>query len=285
MESFALLLAATFNAGTVLAIAARGLPINVRAGIATRGAAGRRRGAAIAGFATAVHTGNDWLAFAAGAGAGALMAAAFGVLVIWLNTNQYATGLALSLFGTGFSAFAGIKYTQEKLAERAHFDVPFLSDIPFIGPAVFRQHPMVYLAVLFTIALAWFLYRSRAGLVLRAVGESPESAHALGYPVRRIRLLAVVVGGALFFFYVSAINEIFTSLYSTQITRLSARDQHLQMQQQIHENRMMREKAKGDRLEENMRDARTAEDREAADNDLYDMIDQRMAARDRDSPL
>ena len=83
----------------------------------------------------------------------------------------------------------------------------------------------------------------------------------------------------------SPIHQIFTSLYSTQITRLSARDQHLQMQQQIHENRMMREKAKGDRLEENMRDARTAEDREAADNDLYDMIDQRMAARDRDSPL
>jgi ABC-type uncharacterized transport system permease subunit len=213
MESFALLLAATFNAGTVLAIAALGLLINERAGIVNLGAEGMMLVAAIAGFATAVHTGNDWLGFAAGAGAGALLAAAFGVLVIWLNTNQYATGLALSLFGTGFSAFAGIKYTQEKLTERAHFDVPFLSDIPFIGPAVFRQHPMVYLAVLFTVALAWFLYRSRAGLVLRAVGESPESAHALGYPVRRIRLLAVVTGGALCGVAGAYISVIYTPLW------------------------------------------------------------------------
>jgi simple sugar transport system permease protein len=130
-------------------------------------------------------------------GAGALLAAAFGVLVIWLNTNQYATGLALSLFGAGFSAFAGIKYTQEKLGERPKFEIPGLADIPFIGPALFKHHPIVYLTVVGTVALAWFLYRSRGGLVLRAIGESPESAHALGYPVRRIRLLAVVIGGAL----------------------------------------------------------------------------------------
>jgi len=160
-----------------------------------------------------VNTGNDWLAFAAGAGAGALMAPAFGVLVIWLNTNQYATGLALSLFGTGFSAFVGIKYTQEKLTERAHFDIPVLSDLPFVGPAIFRQHPMVYIAVLLTIALAWFLYRSRAGLVLRAVGESPESAHALGYPVRRIRLIAVMVGGALCGVSGAYISVIYTPLW------------------------------------------------------------------------
>jgi ABC-type uncharacterized transport system permease subunit len=169
--------------------------------------------AAIAGLATAVHTGNDWLAFGAGAAAGAIMAAAFGVLVIWLNTNQYATGLALSLFGAGFSAFAGISYTQQKLTERAHFDIPLLSDIPFIGPAVFKQHPMVYLAVLLTVGLAWFLYRSRAGLVLRAVGESPESAHALGYPVRRIRLLAVMVGGALCGVSGAYISVIYTPLW------------------------------------------------------------------------
>jgi simple sugar transport system permease protein len=114
-----------------------------------------------------------------------------------MNTNQYATGLALSLFGVGFSAFAGIKYTQEKLTERPHFEVPFLADIPFIGPAMFRQHPMVYFAIALVAWLVWFLYRSRAGLVLRSVGESPESAHALGYNVRLIRLAAVVAGGAL----------------------------------------------------------------------------------------
>jgi simple sugar transport system permease protein len=197
LNSFALLVAATLNAGTVLALAGLGLLINERAGIVNLGAEGMMLVAAIAGFATAVHTGNDWLAFGAGALAGGVLAAAFGVLVIWLNTNQYATGLALSLFGAGFSAFAGIRYTQEKLGARPHFAVPGLADIPFVGPALFRQHPMVYLAIALTLLLAWFLYRSRAGLVLRSVGESPESAHALGYPVRRIRLFAVVVGGAL----------------------------------------------------------------------------------------
>ena len=205
MESFALLIAATLNAGTVLAIAGLGLLINERAGIVNLGAEGMMLVAAIAGFATAVHTGNDWLAFGAGAVAGALMAATFGGLVIWLNTNQYATGLALSLFGVGFSAFAGIQYTQQKLQARPHFEIAGLADIPFIGPALFRQHPMVYLTIALTIGLAWFLYRSRAGLVLRAVGESPESAHALGYPVRRIRLAAVMTGGALCGAYVSVV--------------------------------------------------------------------------------
>ena len=197
MEGLALLVAATLNAGTVLAIAGLGLLINERSGIVNLGAEGLMLVAAIAGFATAVHTGSDALAFAAGAGAGALLAAAFGVLVIWLNTNQYATGLALSLFGGGFSAFVGIGYVQGKLGERAAYHVPVLADLPFFGPALFRHHPMVYAAIALAVGLAWFLYRSRAGLVLRAVGESPESAHALGYPVRRIRLLAVVVGGAL----------------------------------------------------------------------------------------
>src|SRR5438477_9122725 len=147
MESFALLIAATLNAGTVLAIAGLGLLINERAGIVNLGAEGMMLVAAIAGFATAVHTGNDWLAFGAGAVAGALMAAAFGGLVIWLNTNQYATGLALSLFGAGFSAFVGLPYTQAKLGERASYQVPGLADVPFIGPALFRQHPMVYVAI------------------------------------------------------------------------------------------------------------------------------------------
>jgi simple sugar transport system permease protein len=213
MDSFALLIAATLNAGTVLAFAALGLLINERAGIVNLGAEGMMLVAAVAGFATAVHTGSDWIAFAAGMGAGALMAAAFGWLVIWLNTNQYASGLALSLFGAGFSAFVGIRYTQEKLSQRSHFDVPWLSDIPFIGPALFRQHPLVYIAIALVVALTWFLYRSRAGLVLRAVGESPESAHALGYPVRRIRLAAVMVGGALCGLAGAYISVIYTPLW------------------------------------------------------------------------
>ena len=197
MEAYALLIAATLNAGTVLAIAALGLLIHEKAGVVNLGAEGMMLCAAIAGFATVVHTGNVWLGFLAGMAAGAFLAALFGGLVIWLGTNQYATGLALTLFGTGFSAFAGIKYVQEKLPEQTQYSIPFLGDIPLVGQALFRHHPMVYITIGLVFGLIWFLYRTRAGLVLRSVGESPESAHALGYPVRRIRLWAVMAGGAL----------------------------------------------------------------------------------------
>ena len=197
MEAYALLIAATLNAGTVLAIAALGLLINEKAGVVNLGAEGMMLCAAIAGFATVVHTGNVWLGFLAGMAAGAFLAAIFGALVIWLGTNQYATGLALTLFGTGFSAFAGIKYVQEKLPEQTQYSIPLLGDIPLVGQALFRHHPMVYITIGLMFGLIWLLYRTRAGLVLRSVGESPESAHALGYPVRRIRLWAVMAGGAL----------------------------------------------------------------------------------------
>ncbi len=213
METYALLVASTLNAGTVLALAALGLLINEKSGIVNLGAEGMMLCAAIAGFAVVVHTGNDWLGFAAGMGAGALMAAIFGLLVIWLGTNQYATGLALSLFGVGFSAFAGIAYVQEKLPPRPHFSVPVLGDLPWIGTAMFRQHPLVYLAMALAAGLIWFLYKSRTGLVLRAVGESPESAHALGYSVRRIRLAAVVAGGALCGLAGAYISIIYTPLW------------------------------------------------------------------------
>jgi len=213
MESLALLLAATLNAGTVLAIAGLGLLLNERAGIVNLGAEGMMLVAAIAGYATAVHTGSDALAFAAGMAAGAALAAVFGAMVIWLNTNQYASGLALSLFGAGFSAFIGIAYTQQKLGDRTAWAWPGVADIPFVGPALFRHHPMVYGAVLLAAALAWFLYRSRAGLVLRAVGESPEAAHALGYPVRRIRLAAVMAGGALCGLAGAYVSVIYTPLW------------------------------------------------------------------------
>ncbi|MDO9195719.1 ABC transporter permease [Rhodoferax sp.] len=213
MDSYALLLAATLNAGTVLALASLGLLINEKVGVVNLGAEGMMLCAAIAGFATVVHTGNDWLGFAAGMAAGAALAAIFGVLVIWLNTNQYATGLALTLFGTGFSAFVGTAYVQAKIPERASFAIPGLSDIPWVGPALFRHHPMVYLTVAFALALIWFLYRTRSGLVLRSVGENPESAHALGYPVRRIRLMAVVAGGALCGLAGAYLSIIYTPLW------------------------------------------------------------------------
>jgi simple sugar transport system permease protein len=151
----------------------------------------------VAGFAAALLTGSDTLGFMAAAAAGAALAAVFGLLVIFLNTNQYATGLALSLFGYGFSAFVGVAMVGKSLSPREQVAIPVLSDLPFVGPALFSHHPMVYVAMALTAAIAWFFYRTRSGLLLRAIGENPEPAHALGYPVRAIRMAAVCAGGAL----------------------------------------------------------------------------------------
>ncbi|MFZ5894938.1 MAG: ABC transporter permease [Myxococcota bacterium] len=197
MNELALLLASSIASGTPLALASLGLIINERSGVINLGAEGLMLVAAIAGFATAVHSHSPLLALFAGAAAGALLSALLGVLVIWLNTNQYAAGLALSLFGSGFSAFVGSAYTQENLAVRAAAGIPALSSVPFLGPALFSHHWLVYLAVLIAVALSWFLFRSKAGLLLRAVGESPDSAQALGYNVRWIRHAALAAGGAL----------------------------------------------------------------------------------------
>jgi len=197
MNELALLVAATLAAGTPLALAALGLLVNERVGVINLGAEGLMLISAVTGFAVAVHTRSPWLAFAAGAASAALVAVAFGWLVIWLNANQYATGLAVSLFGGGFSAFVGVGYVGRRLGIELNYAVPGLGRIPFLGAALFREHPVVYLAVALCIFLSWFFWRTRTGLVLRAIGESPDAAHALGYRVRRARLAAVVAGGAL----------------------------------------------------------------------------------------
>ena len=147
MDTYALLIASTMNAGTILALASLGLLINEKAGIVNLGAEGIMLCSAIAGFAAVVHSGSDAMGFLGGMGAGALMAMLLGLLVIWLNTNQYATGLALSLFGIGFSAFVGTGYVQAKLPTRLRFEVPFLADLPFVGTAFFKQHPIVYFSI------------------------------------------------------------------------------------------------------------------------------------------
>ncbi|MES2932846.1 MAG: ABC transporter permease [Pseudomonadota bacterium] len=195
MDSIAPLIAASINAGTPLMLAALGLLINEKSGVVNLGAEGMMLVAAIVGFATALHTGSATLGFVAGAASGAVLAAFFAWMTVWLGTNQYATGLALSLFGAGASAYIGISYVGQSLQNSKH-GIPVLEDIPFLGVALFSQHPMVVFSLLLCTAIAWFLYKSRNGLVLRAVGESPASAHALGYNVRLIRLLALMFGGA-----------------------------------------------------------------------------------------
>ncbi len=197
MNELALLIASAIASGTPLGLAALGLLLNERAGVINLGAEGLMLVAALAGFACAVHTGSGALAFLAGALAAALLSLLFGVLTIWLNTNQYATGLALSLFGAGLSAFVGVSYTQRSLGAATADAVPGLSQLPWLGPALFTQHPVAYLTVVAALLQTWFFFHSKAGLVIRAVGEAPESAQALGFRVRWLRLGMVVLGGAL----------------------------------------------------------------------------------------
>lgn len=209
-----LLLAATLNAGTVLALAALGLLINEKVGVVNLGAEGMMLCAAVAGFAAVVHTGSFTLGLLAGMAAGAVLAMIFGLLVIFLHTNQYATGLALSLFGVGFSAYLGVDYVQATIPATPKFAIPLLDSIPFLGNALFQQHVLVYLAVALAVFMTWFYNSTRPGLMLRAVGESPESAHSLGYSVRGIRLACVVIGGAFCGLAGAYLSTIYTPLWS-----------------------------------------------------------------------
>lgn len=213
MEAYALLLAATLSAGTVLAIASLGLLINEKVGVVNLGAEGIMLCAALASFATVVQLGSDTVGFLAGMLVGAALSGMFGLLVIWLNANQYASGLALTLFGAGLSAFAGTSFVKATLPPRTQFSLPWLGDLPFVGQALFRHHPLVYLTIALTIVLALVLYRTRLGLVLRCVGENPESAHALGFRVRWIRLAAVMTGGALCGLAGAYLSVVYTPLW------------------------------------------------------------------------
>ena len=197
MDNLVPILAAAIAAGTPLVFAALGELVVEKSGVLNLGVEGMMLVGAIAGFAVATSTGNLWIGVCAGMAAGVAMAAIFAVLALNLMANQVASGLALTLFGVGLSAFVGKPFESVSLLKEGPFDVPLLSQIPFLGPVLFRQHVLVYVSWLLFAGASWFLYRSRAGLVLRSVGESPESAHAIGYPVVRISWLATLFGGAM----------------------------------------------------------------------------------------
>ncbi|VCU69777.1 Branched-chain amino acid transport system / permease component [Pigmentiphaga humi] len=207
------LAAATLNAGTPLALAALGLALNERAGVINLGAEGMMLLAAATGFAVAFQTGSPWWGLAAGAAAGAAPAAGFALLVIVFNANQYGSGLAVMLFGSGLSAFAGGTYAGRSL-ERVQAGWPLLREIPWLGPTLFSLHPLVFATMALAGLSGWFLYRTRAGMLLRAVGESPESAHALGHAVGRVRLLAILAGGVCCGLAGAYLSVVYTQLWS-----------------------------------------------------------------------
>ncbi|OYD83340.1 MULTISPECIES: ABC transporter permease [Azospirillum] len=191
------ILAAMLAAATPLLFAALGELVVEKSGVLNLGVEGMMLVGAVCGFAVAVQTGSSTAGFVAGAAAGAGMAALFGVLTLLLLANQVATGLALTLFGVGLSALIGQGFVGIPIADVPELYIPGLTDLPVIGKALFGQDALVYLALAAVPAVHWFLYATRKGLILRAVGENHAAAHALGYKVIRIRFLAVLFGGAM----------------------------------------------------------------------------------------
>ena len=191
-----LVLASLMVAATPILFAAIGELVVERAGVLNLGVEGMMITGAACGFIVAVNTGSPWLGFAGAALGGAVLSLVFGVLTQFLLTNQVATGLALTLFGLGLSALLGQDYIGIKAPSFPDLHVPVLADIPVLGPILFQHDAIVYLGIAVVAATWAFLRLTRPGLVLRAVGESAEAAHALGYNVRMVRLAAIAFGGA-----------------------------------------------------------------------------------------
>jgi simple sugar transport system permease protein len=196
MEQLAALVGLTLAAGTPLVFAALGELVTEKSGVLNLGVEGMMLVGAVTAFIVAASTGSPWLGAGAGMVAGAALSLVFAVLTLSLMANQVATGLALSLFGVGLSAFVGLGYVSVVIDGIKPLTIPGWSDLPFLGKLLFAHSPFVYLSLLLFCLIQWFLFRTRAGLVLSAVGESPGSAHAIGYPVVAIRYLAVLFGGA-----------------------------------------------------------------------------------------
>ena len=196
-ETLIAIILATLGAGTPLVFAALGELIAEKSGVLNLGVEGMMLAGAVCGFAVAADSGNLWLGVVVAVLAGAAMAGLFAVLTLTFQANQVAAGLALTIFGVGLSAYIGLDYTSVALTGIQPIHIPLLSDLPVVGPILFSLDPLLYLSFIMFGAVSWFLYRTKPGLLLRGVGEAPDSARAIGYSVISIRYLAVLFGGAM----------------------------------------------------------------------------------------
>lgn len=197
IETLAAVLVTVITAATPLVFAAIGELVTEKAGVLNLGVEGMMLVGAVSGFAAAIATGNPVIAILVAMLAGMVMAFLFGILTLSLLANQVATGLALTMFGVGLSALIGQDYVGTPIQGLAKLSIPLISEIPLIGPVIFGHDFLVYLSLAMVAGVAWFLKSTRPGLILRAVGESHDAAHALGYSVIGIRYMAVLFGGAM----------------------------------------------------------------------------------------
>lgn len=191
------ILVSVITGATPLILAASGELVTERSGVLNLGVEGMMLMGAIAAFATVLTTGNPALAILAGAAGGAGISLIFALLTQGLKANQVASGLALTIFGIGLTSMIGNNFVGEPYSGLPHLPLPVLKDIPVLGPMFFDHNALVYLGFVFPPLIAFVLYRTRAGLILRAVGENHDAAHAIGYNVIGIRVLAIMFGGAL----------------------------------------------------------------------------------------
>jgi simple sugar transport system permease protein len=190
------ILLTVITASTPLLIAAIGELVVEKSGVLNLGVEGMMIMGAACGIVAAIATGSGAAGVAAAVLAGMAMAAIFAALTLGLAANQVAAGLALTIFGLGLSGVVGASFVGAQRAGIGKIEIPLLSEIPFLGTVLFNQDPFVYASFALVAGVSWFLTRTRAGLILRACGESAASAHALGYKVLRIRFLAILFGGA-----------------------------------------------------------------------------------------
>jgi ABC-type uncharacterized transport system permease subunit len=191
------ILTAAIKTGTPLLLVALGEMVCEKSGVLNLGQEGMMLMGAVCGFIAAFSTGSLLLGVLAAMLAGMLMSLLFGVISMHLRANQVATGLALTIFGTGLSAFIGAAYVGKTVKGFQGFHIPLLSDIPLIGPLLFSHDVMIYVSWLLVLVVGWFCVKTRGGLILRAVGENPHNANAIGLPVLTVRYLAILFGGAM----------------------------------------------------------------------------------------
>ena len=184
-------------ASAPLIFAAIGALLVERSGVLNLGVEGMMIVGALLGFVVISHTNNAYLAVLAALVAGMVIASIFAFLTQFLLTNQVATGLALTLFGLGFAAFAGREYTEVTIDLIGPIYIPILSEIPYVGPSLFSLNPLIYLAFFMVYLVWWFLFKTKQGLILRAIGDNHDAAHAIGHNVVLYRFMAILFGGAM----------------------------------------------------------------------------------------
>ncbi|MCD8503666.1 MAG: ABC transporter permease [Burkholderiaceae bacterium] len=210
MDLLTSILFATVVAGTPLLLVALGELVCEKSGMLNLGAEGMMSVGAVAAFVAAFTFESTLLGVTSGILAGALLSLVFAFITVHLMANQVATGLAVAIFGVGLAAFLGKPFEAKVLTSIKPTEIPFLSELPFIGPALFGQQWIVYVTWAIFAAVVWFLAKTRGGLVLKAVGESPDAANSIGIDVIKVRYLAILFGGAM-----AGLGGAFLSLFHT----------------------------------------------------------------------